>query len=191
MIAYALRPLISNMRKNDIFIEHYSFSYNRHLFDVVISVKATGYEILVGVHKVQWGCVLLMNEKLEVNMSDKDFYSLRNILDLNYSKEGFTSFKFLLLLSKSAPKKSACTKVDPSILRSFTKYRPVDENDKIYFIGWNTHMKDKRKARNFDKTEFFFGKDVADYCRVHNISSLWTSDPAEERSYSNPSNLSF
>lgn len=187
MKAYALKPLIADMQRNDIFIEHYSFTYNGHIFDVVISVKSNGYEILIGVHKSHWGCVLSMDKTLEVNMPDKIYYSLRDILDLKYSDRHFNSFEFLLLLSKSAPKKSACTKVDLSVLRSFTKYRPVDENDKIYFIGWNTHIKDKRQARNFDKTEFFFGKDVADYCRAHNISSLWTSDPAEEKPYSNPS----
>ena len=61
-----------------------------------------------------------------------------------------------------------------------------DDEDKIYFCGWNDHKADKRKAHNFDKTEFYLGKKVADYCRANNISSLWSDIPRDERRLTNP-----
>lgn len=54
------------------------------------------------------------------------------------------------------------------------------KKDKIYFCGWNDHQKDGRQARNFDKTEYFLGKKVAEYCRENNISSLWSDIPRDE-----------
>ena len=61
-----------------------------------------------------------------------------------------------------------------------------NEADKIYFRGWNDHLIDHRTARNFDKTEYYFGKRVADYCRVNNISSLWTDIPRDALNVTNP-----
>lgn len=65
-------------------------------------------------------------------------------------------------------------------MRRYLPYRNVDENNKIYFCGWNDHIRDKRTAHNFDKTEFFLGKAVADYCRQNNISSMWTDIQCDE-----------
>ena len=39
---------------------------------------------------------------------------------------------------------------------------------------------------SYEKTEFYFGKEVADYCRVNNISSLWTHIAKEEDTFYNP-----
>ena len=61
-----------------------------------------------------------------------------------------------------------------------------DAKEKIYFCGWNDHITDKRKARNFDKTEYYFGPRVANYCRRNNISSLWTADKYRTIHYSDP-----
>lgn len=95
--------------------------------------------------------------------------------------------KFLLLLSAHAPKKTKCLIVPVSELQFFAHSKGVEESEKIYFKGWNAHLSDNRQARNFDKTEFYFGKEIADYCRANNISSIWTSEPSEEKQYTNPS----
>lgn len=189
MKLYALSPLIKDMTNNSIDKEHYSFTYNEFLFDVIISLTTAGIEILVGIHKVNWAFMIFTDSSLEANISDKDFFDLLNILNLKAGKDAFNSFKFLLLLSKAAPKISSRQKVSATQLRPFLKCRKVDEADKIYFKGWHPHLTDGKKARNFDKTEFFFGKTVANYCRVHNISSIWTDIPSEETSYYHPQSI--
>lgn len=93
---------------------------------------------------------------------------------------------FLRLLSENSPRQSTRQGVDYTELRRYLPYRHVDEEDKIYFCGWNDHQKDRRQARNFDKTEFFLGKAVAEYCRENNISSLWSDIPRDERQLTNP-----
>ena len=179
-------PLIQSMKTNNVDKEHYSFNYNKFKFDVIFPLSHNGYQILVAIHNQNWGCVLNMNKYFIVEMNNEDYYSLCKILNLSWSKDHFNSSTFLRLLSEKAPRKSSLQGVDYRELRKYSSFRHVDENEKIYFCGWNDHLKDKRQARNFDKTEFYLGKTVADYCRRNNISSLWSSFPRDERSVTNP-----
>jgi len=184
----AFEPLITDMKNNNIDKEHYHFDYNGFRFDVILSIVQSGYEILVAIHTENWGCVLNMNNNYYVEVPDEVYYSLRNILHLDWNTNHFNSKAFLQLLSERSPRHSNCQGVDYTELRQYLPYRQVDEQDKIYFCGWNDHIRDHRHARNFDKTEFFFGKIVADYCRVHNISSMWSDIPRDEQRLTNPWN---
>lgn len=186
MRCIAFEPLINDMRANNIEKEHYCFEYNGFKFDVILSIVSRGYEILVAIHTHNWGCVLNMNNNYIVEMSNEDYYSLCNILHLNWSKNGFSSSVFLRLLSEKAPKFSNKKGVEYHELQSYLSYRQVDDADKIYFCGWNDHQKDNRNAHNFEKTEFYFGKTIADYCRKNNISSMWSDIPREEKPFTNP-----
>ena len=186
MRAIAFKPLTDDMKNNGIDKEHYCFDYNGFRFDVILSIISNGYEILVAIHAHNWGCVLNMDNNFIVEMPDSDYYSLRAILHLNWKTNHFNSSLFLQLLSKKAPTRSSRTGVNYHELRQYLPYRHVEESNKIYFCGWNDHTKDKRTARNFDKTEFYLGKKVADYCRKNNISSLWSDIPRDERNVTNP-----
>lgn len=179
-------PLLRDMKANNIDKEHYSFVYNKLKFDVIIAITKVNYEILLAAHSVNWGCALEMNFDLEVEMPNEVYRSLCDILHLSWQKDKFNSSKFLFLLSEKAPKKSSLQNVDYQELRCYVRYRSVEDSDKIYFCGWNDHIKDRKTARNFDKTEFFFGLQAAEYCRIHNISSLWTDKPHEEVQYISP-----
>lgn len=180
MKCYDFIQLIDDMKLNNVDKEHYSFVFNSFQFDVILSITYFGYEILVAVHTHNWGCVLNMNKNYIIDIPNEVYFSLCNLLNLNWSNDHFSSAVFLQLLSKNSPKQSQCTGVNYLTLRNYLPYRQVDEADKIYFCGWNDHKKDKRKAKNFDKTEFFFGRSVTDYCRKNNISSLWSDIPRNE-----------
>lgn len=189
MRCLAFEPLTIDMEDNNVEKEHYSFDYNGFRFDVILSIVSRGYEILIAIHTHNWGCVLQMNNDYVVELTNEDYYSLCDILHLNWSKNHFSSSVFLRLLSEQAPRHSNGQGVEYRELRRFLPYRHVDESHKIYFCGWNDHSQDLRKARNFDKTEFYFGKKVADYCRENNISSMWSDIPNNERPPINPWNL--
>ncbi len=182
----AFEHLITDMKVNDIDKEHYFFTYNDFRFDTILSIAFDGYEILVAIHTHNWGCVLKMNDDFIVEMQDDDYYSLRRLLNLDWNTNHFNSATFLRLLSECAPLHSNRLGVEYRELRNYLPYRHVDDADKIYFCGWNDHIRDRRKAHNFDKTEFYLGKKVADYCRVNNISSLWSDIPRDERRLTNP-----
>lgn len=184
----AFEPLINDMKFNEIEKEHYHFDFNGFRFDVILSITKNGYEILVAIHTHNWGCVLDMSNNYVIEVPDDVYFSLCDILNLNWNKNHFNSAAFLLLLSENSPRTSNCRGVDYRELRNYLPYRHVDEEDKIYFCGWNDHIKDGRKAHNFDKTEFYFGKKVADYCIKNNISSLWSAIPRDECKVTKPWN---
>ena len=186
MRCIAFEPLTNDMRTNNIEKEHYCFDYNGFRFDVILSIVSRGYEILVAIHTHNLGCVLEMNNNYVVEMTNGDYYSLCDILHLNWSENHFNSSVFLRLLSEQAPRYSNGRGVEYRELRRYLHYRQVDEAHKIYFCGWNDHKKDHRKAHNFDKTEFYFGKSVADYCRKNNISSMWSDIPKDEKQLIKP-----
>lgn len=181
MTAYALRALAYDMRTNNVEMERFSFTFNKKVFDCILVVKPNSYEILVGVRNENWACILYMDMHLQVAMSDHDFFALCDLLNLKPGAHHFTSFDFLLLLSKSAPKKPSGVKVMPGQLRAFSKVADVEEGDKIYFVSWMTHIRDGRTARNIKKTEFFFGTKVAEFCKRNNISSVWSANPTDEK----------
>lgn len=176
------------MNFNNVEKEHYQFTYNGFKFDVILSIVNSGYEILVAIHTHNWGCVLKMSNNFIIEVPDDVYFSLCKVLHLNWNINHFNSVAFLRLLSENSPRKSNCQGVDYKELRKYLLYRHVDEKDKIYFCGWNDHTKDKRKAHNFDKTEFYFGKSVANYCRENNISSLWSDIAKNEQRLKMPWN---
>lgn len=186
MKCWKFLPLLKDMQANKIDKEHYSFNYNGYEFDVIVSFALLGYEILVAIHSFNWGCVLQMDNNLNIEMNNNDYFSLCKILGLNWQNDHFNSSKFLYLLSEKAPPCSNLQGVQYNELRKYLPYRSVDEADKIYFCGWNDHRRDGRNARNFDKTEFYFGIQIANYCRSHNISSLWSSIPRDEKTANKP-----
>lgn len=55
----------------------------------------------------------------------------------------------------------------------------IEEEDKIYFLRWqpweNDPLRDGPSPKNYDKTRKLLGKDIADHCRIHRISSCWTT----------------
>lgn len=170
---FQLRQLTSSMRKAGKDIEQFNAKYANLTFDVIYDISHSPFELLIGAPYTNWGCILKIEQGFRTKMSDEDFYTLCNLLNLKPSKETLTSFKFLLNIACQAPKKCTNEIVDSIHLIPFrkNKIKNTEEPNKIYFIGWNNHLKDKRQAHNFEKTELFFGKKVADYCKKHNISS--------------------
>ena len=68
----------------------------------------------------------------------------------------------------------------------------INEPDRTVFYRWMPQSDTGRTARNYEKTEFYFGKNVADYCREHNISSQWiTEEQAKNMNIKNQSKKSL
>lgn len=180
-----LKTLVKDIEEHNVNKDKFSFTYKLK-FDVIIAIVETGYELLIGLHDVNFGFVVKVNKRFVTELKSSDYFALCDHLNLSNEKQGFNSNVFLNLLSSKIPLKYSGYKYTYKDMIPFLKCKPVDEAEKIYFKGWNDHTKDNRQARNFDKTEFYFGKEVADYCRKNNISSLWTNIPAEENIYFSP-----
>lgn len=170
---FEFKPLLIDMRKKNVDREHFIVTYNSVVFDVIFTIDTTPFKLLIGAKKHNWACLCEMENGFKVEMPDSKFYSLSKILNLKPSKDSLTSFAFLKYIASHAPKTCSERLVNPSVFKRFTLSYNSDIKD--IFIGWNDHKLDKRKAHNFNKTEEYFGKNVADYCRDNNISSMWTS----------------
>ena len=100
----------------------------------------------------------------------------RDLLDLKGNGiERFGSFIFLHFISEHAPTHCSPFPVQPQIMQRYYSNRAteIDPADRTVFYRWKDQFKEGKQAHNFSKTEFYFGKRVADYCRKHNISSQW------------------
>ena len=91
MKCWKFLPLLKDMQANKIDKEHYSFTYNGREFDVIVSFASLGYEILVAIHSLNWGCVLQMDNNLNIEMSNNDYFTLCRILG-SLQANSFTSF---------------------------------------------------------------------------------------------------
>lgn len=174
------------MKSKNIDSEHFSFSYNHFRFDVIFSIHDNKYELLVGIHSVNFAFILEIDSQYTTSLDEQTFFHLCKILNLKPSKESFTSFIFLKLLSDKMPFVSSGNQASYKNIIPFRHLKKIDESEKIYFRGWNDHKLDHKKARNFEKTEFYFGKNVANYCKKNNISSIWSSTPNDASKYYNP-----
>lgn len=156
--------------------EHFSVDYARVTFDVIISLDVSPSEILIGGQGINWACIMEISDDLEIFMPDKDFYALRNTLDLHANGiEKFGSYIFLKFISEHAPKKCSGKPVQPAVMQRWYQSRVnhIDPENRTIFYRWVDQNKSGKQAHNFEKTEAYFGKNVADYCRRHNITSQW------------------
>lgn len=78
----AFRPLLNDMQRTGADREHFTTVYASVTFDVIISTDITPNELLIGGRGINWACTMEISETLEISMQDKDFYALRDLLDL-------------------------------------------------------------------------------------------------------------
>lgn len=183
-----LKYLVSDMRANKIDLSEFEVKYQRYKFRCILDIGASPYELLIGAIDTNWAAVIYLKKGYEAEMADKDFYKLCDLLELKPGGGVFTSYMFLKYISNHAPHKCKRRIVDPMYLVRYRQYKIKDSDEpwKIYFKGWNNHVLDKKTARNFDKTEKLLGKRVADYCREHNISSMWSDKTSEKKKVTYP-----
>lgn len=167
--------LKESMTFEKVDMEHFRVRYNNVNFDAVFDISTSPYELLLGAINHQWASVVSIRPGYIASMPDEDFYALRTLFELKQGKGEFNSSIFLTHIADHAPTRCTLEQVPLPLMR---RLRPVQpDHDGIIrdvFIGWNDHLADGRIARNFDKTERYFGKTKADFCRKRNISTMWT-----------------
>ena len=180
----AFKALIDDMKSKDVDREHFHTQYAGVRFDVIISLDIHPHEILIGGQGINWACVMEISDDLEIAMPDVSFFDLRKKLDLRGNGiETFGSYIFLKYISEHAPKHCSDLPVQPSVMQRWypDRTREIDDGDRTVFYRWVDQKKKGNEAHNFDKTERYFGKKVADYCRNNNISSQWLTPAQAEK----------
>lgn len=175
-----LAPLCKSIRLQKKSIEQFEITYNNVTFDCVLDIGINPFELMIGVKRHNFACVLHIHPGYIVEMDDLNYHILCQILNLNYKDNHFTSFAFFTYLDDHVPAKASASLVDPIHLIPFRESSmSLEERKEGYiFAGWLSHEgKNNGHVRNDSKTEKLLGKTVADYCRKHDISSKWTTNP--------------
>lgn len=184
-----IRSLYSDMKRTNKLQEKFCFPIrgSGHTvvhFEVIFLIDRSPFELLIGAKGHTLAFILQIWTGFWTELPDEIYYQICEILNLNYSKDHFSSAKFLDTLDCAAPTHCSSVHVQPHEIAYYKKEIP--ECEKIYFLGWNDHQLDGRKARNFQKTRALLGDAVADFCERNNISSLWTDIPHEKKDYCPP-----
>lgn len=181
-----LRPLCTDMQRKQGDRDHFRATYGKAVFDVVVCLDSEPWEMLIGTeyNQTKWATILSISSEYENSMPNADFYALRDLIGMECEKysEAFGSYNFLRRITSQAPTQYSGKLVSPHSMDCATGQGSADPNEKTQFCGW-THQPKGIHARNFEKTEKYFGKKIADYCRKHNISSNWTvpSEAGEQK----------
>lgn len=179
-----LRLLIFDMKKKHNDREHYTAKAQDTIFDIIICLDRIPHEVLIGGQGINWACSMELSDEFEMSMDDDDFYELRK--KLNIKKGGaikFGSYIFMKTIFDQSPKQCSGKPVQPNVMKRWYRNRCKVNNpeEQTVFYRWVDQTKSGHKAHNFDKTELYFGRRVADYCRRNNISSQWITEEQAEK----------
>lgn len=181
-----LYPLISSMKEIKKNIEQFYVTYNNVMFDCILDRSCVPYELMIGSVNTNptFTCT-----RYEVDTSNIDFSLLCRVLKLNFKDNHFNSFQFLKIIDNNIPSEATPYFVRPVHLIPFRTNDLTQQERKEGFIfyGWLQHEGlNNGHAQNFNKTEKLLGKDIADFCRKHDISSKWTTNPELEVEFTRP-----
>ncbi|TEA09211.1 DUF6037 family protein [Mycobacteroides salmoniphilum] len=94
----------------------------------------------------------------------------------------FSLTNFLKEIDTSAPTHvRGVIRAQPEVLARY--HRDVEEADKVYFERFLPHngINSNATVPNLDKTRRLLGEEIYRTCRERNISSCWTTDPAQQK----------
>lgn len=175
MILEGLRSLYKEMK--NINLERYKipFNYNNVSFDVFFFIDETPFILMFGVKALNFYFEVEVNNGFLINpILDKEvYYKLIEILNLNSnSNNPFKPQYFFEEFNKKIPGNiSVNNKPKPHEIAQFR--RDVEENEKIYFLGWkdNNLNNENVSPENLYKTKRLLGDNAFERCKRKNISS--------------------
>lgn len=186
MKLFEIKSLLQDMRRNKVKQDKFSFRYANIEFQVIFLIEREPYELLFGVVDHNFSFTLCLHKGFELDeMPDDVYFSLRRLMKLQKCDEVLTSYKLIQYFASRIPKKYSGKKVEPHEVAVY-KQRNIPEADKIYFKGWRSHETDGRHVQNLEKTRLWLGNEAYEYCKKYNISSCWSNQPSERKTYYSP-----
>lgn len=186
MKLYEIKPLLQDMRVHGIKQDKFSFQYNDVIFDVLVLIERTPFELLFGVVDHNYSFSLkLQNGYVLDDLPNDVFFKLCDILHLKPGRDSLTSSKFLRYFASKIPTKSTGRKIQPHEIAIY-KRSQISDSTSIYFKGWRHHETDGCVVRNLEKTKKLLGDEAYRFCKEHNISSCWGKNPSDRINYYPP-----
>ena len=184
-----LSPLYRSMIITGKQREHFNLELKKVLIDVFFLIDREPFELLIGVRGYNIGFVTKIYKGFWAEtIPDNVFWQLCSVFHLRPQGGTFNSKIFLKYIAENAPRKCGQEMVRPEEMARYYRDRNVADEDKIYFFGWRSHHLDNQHVteENLEKTRFFFGAQVAEFCRCNNISSAWTDEREKAMTFQLP-----
>ena len=124
------RDLFRSMRKTNQEIDRFRFLFKNIVFDVIVRIDKDPFQVLVGSVGHNWSCLLICRRGFVIEMDDKSFYSLCELLQLAPGSRSFTSAMFIRCMAENCPKQCSGVLVDPLYLKRYEHYQHFDEREK-------------------------------------------------------------
>lgn len=169
-----LRPLVADMRKNDISKTQFEFEINNVVFDVAFFINKSPYQLLFGAKNHRCSFFVDVKNGFEIShiITPKSAYKdLCAALNLKFDPDNpFSPKKFYSEFAGKIPSQvhGKNSKSIPGLTQAVT-----DPSDFGVFSHWKIHSTQNVKSPNLLKTETAFGKEVMEFCKRQNVSSCW------------------
>lgn len=172
------------MLSNQIKRYKFRFSYNNVKFEVIFFTDEVPFTLLFGAIGTGFSFSVTVERGYDIKtyIDQEKYFELRKILGITKGVNNpFRINDFISEFNRNIP--SGIIESGKVYPKDIIKYkRNVEEEDKIYFMGWkdNTINNEKVSPRNLEKTKVLIGNDIYEICKRKNISSRWTDNPDKQ-----------
>lgn len=174
-----LRTLHEDMKENNEISASFNFNYNNRGFACIFlgDVKPMIlYLCTVGTAREVFE--IAIDENYMTDTYIDDYKRLIEYLNLKFDPDHkFKPVNFFEVLNRNIPTTFQTAANYSSILSVSSATRDIEEENKIYFLGWYRNKVGKSvRDKNLEKTRLAFGDKIAKISKQTNRSSKWTHD---------------
>lgn len=174
-----LRTLHEDMKENNEISASFNFNYNNRGFACIFlgDVKPMIlYLCTVGTAREVFE--IAIDENYMTDTYIDDYKRLIEYLNLKFDPDHkFKPVDFFEVLNRNIPTTFQTAANYSSILSIASAKRDIEEENKIYFLGWYRNKVGKSvRDKNLEKTRLAFGDKIAKISKQTNRSSKWTHD---------------
>ena len=180
-----IKNIYIKMKTQNVNAVTFNVDYNRHKFSCIFILGSNSHQLyLTTIGKTpKTICVEIGKDFTAPNyLGNEEYTILANYLEFEYGKGNrFKPIEFFKGFDNKIDVNNICIPKLSTMVSTIGKFKKIDEEEKIYFVGWkrnatNCHVSDG----NYKKTSIVVGEKVAQKLRISNVSSCWSEDPSKE-----------
>lgn len=179
----ALESLHNNMKLNDMERVVFPFRYNEKGFSCIFITDILSYRLYLStLGDKPTTFELKINNKYETSSYMEEYNKLIEYLEIKYDpNHKFKPNDFFRSLNSKIPENCNNKPNYKDVILIAASHREIEEPNKIYFCGWKNNIVRNVTDGNLEKTRSAFGDELAELCRIKNISSCWTDIDNKEQ----------
>jgi hypothetical protein len=182
-----LKKLYISMRENDIDIQKFLISHNGIDFAVTYSLRVEPHTLsLTSLNENRVFVKFEVKKGFYISpcLENEVYKKLANLFRNNI--DSFVPFvikNFLQEIKSSFPSQATTNNIPNNPQDVLQGRRDIEEEDKIYFVGWTHHNGRGYSDENLYKTTLAFGQGAREYQIENNASSRWSDIPTDRNTW--------